>query len=206
MSSISQTTSIETFISPQIAPEVIVPKALIYEMVEGQPIYYRGWQAVLKGEKTIEQVMASSAIQSYLSSEILVKIHPQLKKNYIFATNEAGLRFAKSDWRAADIGIWTRESIKNAPLNDKYWDIMPTIVIEIDTKADTAELPLYYLDKTQDLLKKGIKRVLWIFTKTQQVMVAELGQNWEIQNWTDSVEVIDGCTFNVQEMIDDFVM
>jgi hypothetical protein len=83
---------------------------------------------------------------------------------------------------------------------------MPTIVIEIDTKADTAELPLYYLDKTQDLLKRGIKRVLWIFTKTQQVMLAESGQKWEIQNWTESVEVVDGCTFNVQEMIDDFIV
>jgi Uma2 family endonuclease len=206
MSVATLTSSTETFVSPSMTTEVVVPKALIYEMVEGQPIYYRGWQAVLKGEKTIEQVMASSAIQSYLSSEILVKIHPQLKKNYIFATNEAGLRFAKGDWRAADIGVWTRESIKNAPLNDKYWDIMPTIVIEIDTKADTDELPLYYLDKTQDLLKKGIKRVLWIFTKTQQVMVAESGQKWEIQNWTETVEVIDGCTFNVQEMIDDFTV
>lgn len=206
MSSITPTSSTQVLTTPLTLPEVIVPKSLIYEMVEGQPIYYRGWQEVLKGEKTIEQVMASSAIQSYLSSEILVKIHPQLKKNYIFATNEAGLRFAKGDWRAADIGIWTRESIKNATLNDKYWDIMPTVVIEIDTKADTAELPLYYLDKTQDLLKKGIKRVLWIFTKTQQVMVAELNQKWEIQNWTESVEVIDGCMFNVQEMIDDFVV
>jgi hypothetical protein len=204
MSVTTLTSPTETYVSQPMTAEMVVPKALIYEMVEGQPIYYRGWQAVLRGEKTIEQVMASSAIQSYLSSEILVKIHPQLKKNYIFATNEAGLKFEKGDWRAADIGIWTRESVRNAPLNDKYWSIMPTIVIEIDTKADTAELPLYYLDKTQDLLSRGIKRVLWIFTKTKQVMVAELGRKWEIQNWSESVEVVDGCMFNVQEMIDDF--
>jgi hypothetical protein len=98
MSVATLTSPIETLVSPQMTTDLVIPKALIYEMVEGQPIYYRGWQAVLKGEKTIEQVMVSSAIQSYLSSEILVKIHPQLKKNYIFATNEAGLKFAKGAW------------------------------------------------------------------------------------------------------------
>ena len=92
MSVATLTSPTETYVSPLMTAEAVVPKALIYEMVEGQPIYYRGWQSVLRGEKTIEQVM-----------------------------------------------------------------------------------------------------------------VAELGQKWEIQNWTESVEVVDGCTFNVQEMIDDFV-
>ncbi|NJN34243.1 MAG: hypothetical protein HC817_08325 [Saprospiraceae bacterium] len=75
--------------------DIAIPDALIYEMVNGQPIYYRGWREVIKGEKTIEEVMASSLIQSYLVGEIFVAVHKSLRKKYILGTNEAGLKFDK---------------------------------------------------------------------------------------------------------------
>ena len=189
--------------SPEQISDIAIPESLIYEMVDGTPIYYRGWQEVLRGEKTIEQVMASSLIQSYLVHEIDYAVHV-LRKKFIIGSNEAGLKFQKGDWRAADIALWTKESMKDKKLDDHYIEVVPDIVIEVDTKADTAELPTYYLDKTKQLHQKGVRRVLWIFTKTEQVMIAENGQKWEIQDWSESFEVSDGCILNVKQMIDDF--
>ena len=188
---------------PQHKSDIVIPEALIYEMVNAQPIYYNGWQEVLTGEKTIEQVMASSLIQSYLVYEIGLTIAP-LRKKYIIGSNEAGLKFKKGDWRAADIALWTKESMKGIYLNPRYADIIPDIVIEVDTKADISTNPTYYLDKTKHLHENGVRRVIWFFTNTEQVMVAEKGHKWEIQNWSESVEIDKGCMVNAKEIIDDF--
>ncbi len=191
-------------VAAEAVSDVNISEALIYEMVDGKPIYYSGWQAVLKNEKTIEQIMASSLIQSYLVGEVFAATHVALRKKYIFGTNEAGLKFKKGDWRAADICLWTKASLKNTPLNAHYAEIIPEIVIEVDTKADLMSNPTYYFDKTKHLHKNGVRRVLWIFTSTEQVMIAEKGQNWSIQDWAESFEVTDGFMLNVKELVDEY--
>ena len=198
------TLDISTTTAPtaEAVSDIHIPESVIYEMVNGKPIYYRGWQDVLKGEKTIEQIKASSLIQSYLLGEMCAATHVALRKAYILGTNEAGIRFKKGDWRAADICLWTKASLKNTPLHAHYSDIIPEIVIEVDTKADTKEMPMYYLEKTKDFHQHGVRRVLWIFTGSEQVMIAEKGQKWTIQEWSESFEVADGCTLNIKELID----
>ena len=206
----SQIATLETFathevgITAEAVSDVLIPESLIYEMVEGKPIYYRGWQDVLKGEKTIEQIMASSLMQSYLVGEVFAATHVALRKKYILGTNEAGIKFKKRDWRAADICLWTKASLKGTPLHDHYSQIIPEIVIEVDTKADTLTIPTYYLDKTKHLHKNGVRRVIWIFTSPEQVMVAECGEKWTIQDWAESFEVTDGFMLNIKELIDDY--
>ena len=206
----SQIATLETFathevgITAEAVSDVLIPESLIYEMVEGKPIYYRGWQDVLKGEKTIEQIMASSLMQSYLVGEVFAATHVALRKKYILGTNEAGIKFKKGDWRAADVCLWTKASLKGTPLHDHYSQIIPEIVIEVDTKADTLTIPTYYLDKTKHLHKNGVRRVIWIFTSPEQVMVAERGEKWTIQDWSESFEVTDGFMLNIKELIDDY--
>ncbi len=184
--------------------DLTVPDALIYEMVNGKPIYYAGWRDVIIGKKQIEQVMASCLIQSYLVGETFAAAHRQLRKKYILGTNEAGLKFQKGDWRAADIAIWTKESLKNTPLHAHYSEIIPEIVIEVDTKADLSDLPNYYFDKTKQLHERGVRRVIWILTSSEKVMVAERGQAWTVDDWSKTVEIVDGSTVNVGELIADY--
>ena len=191
-------------ITAEAVSDAHIPDALIYEMVNGKPIYYKGWQDVLKGEKTIEQIMASSLIQAYLVSEINAATHVALRKQYILGTNEAGLKFQNGDWRAADICLWTKASLKGTPLHDHYSQIIPEIVIEVDTKADLLTNPNYYFDKTKELHRNGVRRVLWIFTSSEQVMIAEKGEKWTVQDWSESFEVVDGFMLNIKELIDDY--
>ena len=189
--------------TPQARSDIKIPEALIYEIVKGQPIYYKGWQAVLRGEKTIEEVMASSILQAYLVYEIGLKISP-LRKKYIIGSNKAGLKFDKGDHRAADIALWTKDSLRGKPLDNHYATVMPDIVIEVDTKADLLHNPNYYFDKTKDLHSRGVRRVLWVFTSSEQIMIAENDGSgkWQVLNWDTPVEVVDGCMLNIQELID----
>ena len=37
-----------------------IPKNLIYEIMDGKPVYYAGFREVLSKQKTIEEIMGSS--------------------------------------------------------------------------------------------------------------------------------------------------
>ena len=51
--------------------EQMIPKALIYEEIDGKPIYYRGYQDVLNKKNTPEGIMGSSSLQVKLAQLIL---------------------------------------------------------------------------------------------------------------------------------------
>ncbi|WP_457623714.1 hypothetical protein [Persephonella sp.] len=77
-----------------------VPKELIYEMRYGSPIYYRDYDKVLSGEKTLEEVIGSSKIQAWIISTILEFLLKVLNgKKYKVFTNEAGFQWAPRTWR-----------------------------------------------------------------------------------------------------------
>ena len=52
--------------------------------------------------------------------------------------------------------------------------------------------------------KSNITKVIWVYTETEQIMVAEPNKHWEIFDWTETVEVVDGVGFNVAEIIAEF--
>lgn len=49
---------------PVRKPKIKVPDCLIYEIMDGQPIHYKGYQDVLNGTKTAKEIMGSSSLQS----------------------------------------------------------------------------------------------------------------------------------------------
>ena len=182
-----------------------IPKSLIYEMVQGKPIYYKGYKDYLKGEKQLEQLIGSGKFQAFLVTELIFLIKTFLGKEYFIFSNEIGLQFSKNSWRAADIAVIKKS--EDVEINDKYLSTPPDYVIEIDTKADLKEIenPLgYYQEKTEDLIKFGVKKVIWIFTDTKKIMVAEKGnKKWEIIDWDQDVEFVEGLNINIQQILTD---
>lgn len=182
-----------------------ISEHLIYEMVEGRPIYYKGYKEYLKGNKQLEQLMGSSKIQSFLATELVFLIRSFIGKAYFVFSNEVGLQFSKNAWRAADIAVIKKNDI--GKMDSKYLNVPPEYVIEIDTKADLSEIsnPLgYYQEKTQELLKFGVKKVVWIFTDTEKVMIAETGnKRWEIIDWDQEIEFIEGLNINIHQLLID---
>jgi len=90
-----------------------IPEALIYEMRHGSPIYYRDYEKVLAGEKTLEEVMGSSELQAWLIDTILAFLHLHLnRKKYKVLSNEVGYKFAPKSWYNLDIAIVERNKIK----------------------------------------------------------------------------------------------
>ena len=74
----------------------------------------------------------------------------------------------------------------------------------MDTKADMDRFDSpfdYYEKKTTKLLDFGVEKVIWLFTKSRKVWIAEAGKDWLIRDWTQSVDVMPGCQFVPDELV-----
>lgn len=184
-----------------------IPPALIYEMWEEKPIYYRGYREVLAGKKTIEEVMSCSDFQGVLVALLNGYLYSVInRKKYLLATNEIGLHLALHDNLGNDIVIFEKEKL--GKLKGKYFDIPPKIVFEVDIKADVSDFPNkadeYIMRKSQKLLDFGVEKVLWIITGTQKVYIIDKNDpTWYVVNWTENIPVLDDCVLNIKQLLAD---
>ncbi len=179
-----------------------ISKELIYEMRKGSPIYYRDYDKVISGEKTLEEVMGSGGLQSFLVMLISNILFEKLKDKYLIFVNELGYKFTAKSWYNLDIAIIDKNKLEDIP--EGYITVPPDIVVEIDTKADLKKFQTpqdYFFMKTEDLLNFGVKKVIWIFTKEKKLLVAEKGKRWFITDWNDTINVIDNIEINLEELL-----
>ncbi len=179
-----------------------IPDHLVYEMVEDRPIYYKGYMKHLEGELQLAEIMGSSKIQALIIAELIFLLRSYLGKEYYIFTNEIGLKFSKKSWRAADIAIIKKNRVEE--IDNKYLSVPPDLVIEIDTKAELSQIenPLgYYHEKTDELIAFGVKQVVWIFTDTKKVMVANPDQKWSIYSWADEVSFMGDFKLKVEDLL-----
>lgn len=181
----------------------IIPEYLIYEIGERGPIYYKGYQLVLSGAKTFEEVMGDSNIQAWLKAEMPYIIKSLISKEYVVTAGEQGLSLKKGLRRSVDIAIFRKE---NFVLSNKYSQKPPEVIIEIDTKADIKGLGSlidYYEQKIQELQAFGVQKIIWIFTDTRKVRIIE-SEDPMVFEWNEDFNVLDDVQLNVGKIIDQF--
>ena len=184
-----------------------IPKALVYEMRKGSPIYYRDYDKVLSGELPLEAVMGSSGLHSWLVDLVITFLKSILDKNkYKVLYHEVGCKFAPRSWYNLDIAIWNKEKVKPYLKENKLIPVAPEVVIEIDTKADLRKFENpqdYFHRKTQDLLDSGVKKVIWIFTKDKKIWIAENKKPWLIVDFDYDIPVMDNIKFNLKKLMEE---
>jgi Uma2 family endonuclease len=178
-----------------------VPNALIYEIMDGRPIYYKGYREVMAGRKTTEEIMGSSTLQWVLASYFMRIMYQTLDETkYWFASNEAGVHLNHRNNLSHDVAVYDRTVLTADKINKKYATVPARVAIEIDVKADLSnEADRNYVNlKTRKLLDFGTDKVIWVFSDSQQIMVAERNADaWLTMDWTRDVELLDGQTFNI---------
>lgn len=186
-----------------------VPSSLVYEMDEGKPIYYKNYLDVLNNIKTFDQIVSCSILQSLLIELIKNAITQQLDNSYIGLSNELGILFEKYSWRAADIAFFKKKQIKNLDETQQrqFAKFAPELVIEIDIKADSDSLDSILDDihrKTQQLLDFGVHQVVWIFTKSRKITLAQNQQPWMTYDWDTDLILMEGVKLNVANLLEEF--
>lgn len=87
-----------------------IPSVLIHEIIDGKPLYRKGYREVLAKTKNVEDIMGSSSLQFFIIDYLLRILFKTVDSSlYIIATNEAGLHIDKRNNLSGDIVIFDRE-------------------------------------------------------------------------------------------------
>ena len=181
-----------------------VPQHLIYEILDGQPVYYKGYREVIQNKKTVEEIMGASGIQSIIISYLTKWLYSFLDDDlYWLLSNEAGLHLSHRSNLSNDIAIYETSVLTPDKINRKYVDVPPKIVIEIDIDGDVEQMTEsgYIYKKTQMMLAFGTQKVLWVLTAAQVVTVAT-NDKIETFSWQKDIELMDGHAFNIGQYLD----
>ena len=178
-----------------------IPDYLIAEEIDGIPFYYKGYKAVLKGVQTVEDIMGSSVLQFAIIQYIIrcLALFDPDEEQFIIGTNEAGLHMGHRTNVGNDIAIFDSQKMTSDKFIGKYADFPPEVVIEVDINVESLEMgPMdgAFL-KTKRMLDFGVKKVIWIFTSSQKVLIALPHQNWETVDWDKDIEIVEGLSVNV---------
>lgn len=183
-----------------------IPAHLVYEELDGQVLPYRGYLEVLSGKKTLEEIMGSSSLQAVLVSIINWFVNNNInRKKYLVASNESGLHVSSGSNLANDIAIFEKDKIT---LTNKYFDVAPKTVIEVDIKVALEETGLssdleYVLNKSQKMLDFGVEKVIWITTQTKKIFVITANAPWYLVNYEENIPLLDDCTLNLAQLLRD---
>ncbi|MCY7349806.1 MAG: Uma2 family endonuclease [Cytophagaceae bacterium] len=184
-----------------------IPDALIYEIMDGKPLYYKGYRDVLAGKKNLEEIMGSSTLQWVIASFFMELMILNLdRKRYRFASNEAGVHIDHRNNLAHDVAIYDRQVLTPDKINKKYADVPALVAVEIDVQADLSKATdwQYIARKTRKLLEFGTQKVIWVFSDSRQVMVAEHHADaWLTMEWNRDIELLDGQFFNIGNYLAD---
>lgn len=189
--------------TPTAAPAI--PSYLVYEVLNGRPLYYKGYKDVIEKNLNPESIMGSSSLQSILVSLIYgYMLYNRDKRKYLPVTNEAGLHLELKDNLSCDVAVFEKGTFD---ITTKYFSVPPKIVIEVDIKIDLTDFDgqeyNYVAEKTQRLFDFGVERVLWVLSKSRRVLVAVPNQDWIFTEWGNDIPVMENCILNVKRLLDE---
>jgi Uma2 family endonuclease len=181
-------------------PREKVPEYLIYEIIDGKPIHYKGYREVLAGKKSFSDIMGLSGIQSLIVAYFQRILFRTLDEEYytIFSS-ESGIHLDRKNNLAGDILIFENKDLPIENIDEHYVEVPPKIVIEVDITADESDIENqpYLITKTQKLLDFGVEKVIWVLTKNKKITVATPQADLQIKDWDKDVEILDGIVCNV---------
>ncbi|WP_461107623.1 Uma2 family endonuclease [Spirosoma koreense] len=190
-------------VTPELEVPQQIPSYLIYETLNGRPLYRKGYKEVLANRKTPGEIMGCSDLQAIIVSALHLYLGNHVnRKAYWVVTNEPGLHIQLGDNLSNDIAIYAKEKVT---VKGKFFDVAPRVVVEVDIKVDLEAFPAmeqdYIYEKTQAMLDFGTERVIWITTKSRKIFVATRDENWLTLNWNATVPVLDAVTLNVADIL-----
>lgn len=180
-----------------------IPESLVYEMIDGKPIYRKGYREVVSGKKTLEEIMGASTLQSVIVYYLTVFVGKFIDEDqYFVLVSEPGVHIDHRTNLANDVAIYSQSVLPPSKISKKYADVPPRIAIEVDINADVADTSEtgYIYKKTRKLLDFGVEKVFWVLTDAQAVIVATK-ERMETIDWMRSIELMDGQSFNVGEYL-----
>jgi Uma2 family endonuclease len=169
--------------------------------LRGKSLYYRGYKDVLNGTKQIEEIMGCSSLQSLIISIIDFFIKSNInRKLYWVASNEAGIHLGHKNNLSTDLGIFLKEKVTP---NDKYFDVAPEIAVEVDVRIETERDLDYIFEKSEEMIKFGTKKILWIITRQKKIFVISPNETTQVLDYHQDIELMENIRLNLGQLLDE---
>jgi Uma2 family endonuclease len=179
-----------------------VPEYLIKEVLDGIPVYYKGYRSVMFGHKKIEDIMGASSLQILIINYIQRVLLRFLNEDtYFVFAGESGLHLEHRNNLSGDLIVYKAEQL--GKFDRHYFQIPPLLQIEVDVEIDNTNFTdnEYLTKKTRKLLDFGVQKVIWVLTPTQTVIVAEPEQDWHIIDWNKEIQLLNDISMNIGEYL-----
>jgi hypothetical protein len=182
-----------------------IPDSFIYEILDGKPLYYKGYKQAIRNNQNAESIMGASSLQvliiEYLLSILFTVID---RSSYRIFSGEPGLHISHKNNLGGDILVYDKKVFPSSKISKHYADVAAELQIEVDITAELEDITEtgYIKKKTNTLLEFGTKKVIWIFTSTQQVLVAEKDKDWLWINWNKPIELWQNNSFCIGEYLE----
>ena len=184
-----------------------IPPELIREIIDGEPVYYKGYRDVLSKKKSIEEVMADGVFQLVMKMWLSQLLYSRLnRQDYWVFSGEAGMHISKNNNTSNDIIVFEKAKLPLSKVSNQFADVPAKLVIEIDTAIEYGtgiDTETYIHRKTQNMLDFGVEKVIWVFSATRKVMVAEPDKDWITADWSKTIAVLEGIHINVAAFLEE---
>lgn len=178
-----------------------VPDYLISDIINGKKYYYRGYRQVLSGQRKLDEIMACSTLQAFIVNYLVgLMIRHLDEKKYLALFNELGVQFKKYEWVSCDIAVFKTSILTPDMIDTHLAGAVPEMVVEVDVQIDLGNTKSidYVNNKTSAMLRHGVKKVIWIFSTAQRILIAEQGAtDWRWRSWHDDATLIEDIPFNI---------
>lgn len=184
-----------------------IPPSLIKETIDGISFYYAGYKSVLNKTKKLEEIMPDSGLQAIIKNLLKDFLTLNLdRKLYWILIGEVGSHLNKRSNMGLDIAIYDKKILTADKITNKYIDVAPKLVIEVDVNVEMADTSSnlfeeFVLRKVRNLHKFGTEKVVWLFTKSKTVIIAYPDNTWKVLDWDTEIELIDGIKCNIDKYL-----
>lgn len=181
-----------------------IPASLIFEELDGRPLYRKGYKEVLANNLSPEEIMGCSFIQA-LIARILSSYFAEIlrDKPYLVTSNEGGLHVSLGNNLTNDVAVFDRVMIKDI-FSKKYADVPPKVAIEVDIKIEADQFPDpkdYISRKSEKMIEFGTESVIWVLTDNRKIMVMDRSREWFVCEWDETVPLFDQYQFCLNDLL-----
>lgn len=184
-----------------------IPAWLIKETIDGRSFYYAGYRSVLNKRKTLDDIMPDSGLQNVIKVYLVLLMGQKLdlSKYWVFS-GEVGLHIETGKNLALDFALVETSVCPPSKISNKYLDSPPNVVVEIDVNVESDQESFdawedFIIPKINKLHEFGTQKVIWIFTRSKKIVLAEAGKKWETFDWDKDVELLERVTFNIADYL-----
>jgi hypothetical protein len=183
-----------------------IPDSFIYEILDGKPLYFKGYKQAIRNNLNAESIMGASTLQVLILNYLVRILYKTCdEKMFWVFFGEPGLHINHKNNLGGDILVYDKKQLPASKISKHYADVPAELQIEVDITAELEDMSEtgYIKKKTNILLEFGTKKVIWIFTSSQQVLVAEKNKDWLWIDWNKPIELWENNTFCIGKYLED---